>query len=171
MKITKATEYALRAISHLAVEPDRVRSAPALSRDTGIPGRFLAKICSHLVAAGLLTSFPGARGGFQLARPPRRISVWEVVSAVEDDPRLVECIGPGGECEEIDSCGLRTVWTRAQKAMEAELERTTLDEVVKLTKALQNWPATATVEGGSALPPGDAAGRGRPAPPQEAVDR
>jgi Rrf2 family protein len=140
MKITKATEYALRVLAVLAGETSGVRSAPALSRATGIPGRFLAKICSRLVSAGLLVSYPGARGGYALARPSARISVWDVVQAVEDDPRLLECLGPDGQCAELATCGLRPVFERAQKAMEAEFMRTTLDEVVRLTEALKSWP-------------------------------
>jgi Rrf2 family protein len=153
MKITKATEYALRAISQLAEDPERVRSAPALARDTGIPGRFLAKICSRLVAAELLTSYPGARGGFVLARPASRITVWDVVSAVEDDPRLLPCLGADGECEEIDTCGLRPVFERAQDAMREELTRTTLDEVVRRGRALKTWPRPRSEEAACERPP------------------
>jgi len=167
MRITKATEYALRALAALSEGPERVRSAPALGRDTGIPTRFLAKICSRLVSAGLLLSYPGARGGFVLARPANCISAWDVVRAVEDDPRLLECLGPDGQCVELATCGLRPAFERAQQAMEAELARTTLDEVVRLSKAFKSWPRETTPKSNGAgvacAPPRpDGAGRARP---------
>lgn len=170
MRITKATEYALRALAALSEGTERVRSAPALGRTTGIPTRFLAKICSRLVSAGLLVSYPGARGGFVLARPAVRISAWDVVRAVEDDPRLLECLGPDGTCVELATCGLRPAFERAQQAMEAELARTTLDEVVRLSKAFKTWPRQAGAPGNGngagaacAPPRPDAADRARPA--------
>lgn len=167
MRVTKATEYALRAMVELSDDPERVRSAPALGRVTGIPGRFLAKICSRLVGAGLLQSYPGARGGFVLARAANRISTWDVVQAVEDDPRLLECLGPDGKCVEMDTCGLRPVFDRAQEAMRAELERTTLDEVVRMTRAVKSWPRRGEAPGNEAAaacapPRPDAADPARP---------
>lgn len=140
MHINWATEYALRTMVRLAVAPQRVRSVPSLARDTGIAVRFLSKVCSRLVRGGILVSIKGGKGGVVLGRSAASISVWDVVAAVSDDPRVMECVGPDAHCVRLSICGLRPTFERAQQAIEAELKRTTLDEVARQTRAFKSWP-------------------------------
>ncbi len=168
MRIHKATEYALRAVQLIAGKPGRVLSAPKAARETQVPDRFLAKILRRLARAGILRSTPGAAGGFTLARPASAVSVWDVVAAVEDDPRLNVCVGACGECERMETCGIQPVFARAQAAMEAELKRTTLDEAVRLTNALRTWPKTPRGEGESGRPPAAGASAALPPPTRAA---
>lgn len=129
MHITRATAYALQAMVQLAGSPTRVRSAPWLAESTGVPTRFLAKILSRLSRARLLLSTPGARGGFRLSRPASRISVWDVVDAVEDSPKLIGCLGDENYCAGAASCAMKDVWQRAQDAMQRELAGASLEEI------------------------------------------
>ncbi|MHC5019899.1 MAG: RrF2 family transcriptional regulator, partial [Planctomycetota bacterium] len=145
MQITRATTYALSAVLQLADSPTRVRSAPWLAEATGVPTRFLAKILSRLSRARLLISTPGARGGFRLSRPASRISVWDVVEAVEDSPKLIGCLENDEFCGRAGgACAMQEVWKAAQDAMVRELSRSTLDEVARRDAALKSWPTTAS---------------------------
>lgn len=90
MKLTRAANYAIHATAYMAAQrSDQPLASHTIARDRGIPERFLLKVLKHLVAARLLTSIKGPRGGYQLARPASEISMLEVIEAV-DGPILGE---------------------------------------------------------------------------------
>lgn len=98
MKMTRAVGYALRALTFLvAEEGDRPVASHEIAAAEGIPERFLLKMLRPLVRAGLLVSGKGPGGGYRLARPPGRISLLEVVEAVDGPIRGQAPSLPGGE--------------------------------------------------------------------------
>src|SRR5262245_29236166 len=85
MKVSAKTEYACLAMLELAAhygsgEPVRIR---AIADEHGIPSRFLVQILLQLKGAGFVTSTRGASGGYQLVKPPRDISLGEVMAVIE----------------------------------------------------------------------------------------
>ena len=84
MKLTRACGYALHALEYLA---GRAEGTPVAShhiaRARGVPERFLLKVLWPLVSAGLLRSLKGPHGGYALARPAARVTLLEVVEAVD----------------------------------------------------------------------------------------
>jgi Rrf2 family protein len=84
MRLTLGCGYALRALEYLAARRD---GGPATARDIaearGAPKRFLLRPLKALVSAGLLRSAPGPGGGYRLGRPAARITLLEVVEAVD----------------------------------------------------------------------------------------
>jgi Rrf2 family protein len=124
MELTRATTYALHALSHLAragrEEPVAVH---AVARATGIPAQFLAKVLARLVRAQILLALKGPRGGHRLVRPVEAISLLDVLEAVEGPlrgaaPAIVQGQGfaldrrLNAECEklaELARTGLRKV--------------------------------------------------------------
>jgi Rrf2 family transcriptional regulator, cysteine metabolism repressor len=80
MKLTLRSEYALLALVYLARRREHVYiPAPAIAAGQGIPLRFLEQILLTLKRARYLRSSKGKGGGFQLARPPERISLAEII--------------------------------------------------------------------------------------------
>ena len=108
MEITRATEYAVRCILHLALEPaDRVVPRREIAAAREIPEHFLGKIAQRLARAGVIRILQGARGGYQLAVPAERLTLLAVVEAA--DPiryrlRVSRVIGCGAGCEPEPSC-------------------------------------------------------------------
>jgi Rrf2 family protein len=89
MKLTHGSGYALHALNHLAERPNGGPvAAHAIARACHIPELFLRKILESLVSAGLLRSARGPGGGYALARPAPRITLLEVVEAVDGALRL-----------------------------------------------------------------------------------
>jgi Rrf2 family protein len=89
MKLSARTEYACLAMLQLAQdydhgEPVQIRR---IADEQGIPARFLVQILLQLKGASLVISTRGASGGYRLARPPRRISLAEVVEVMEGTER------------------------------------------------------------------------------------
>ena len=84
MKLTRASSYALHALSYMAAQKkDLPTASHIIAEKRRIPERFLLKVLKPLVAAQLLTSIKGPNGGYRLARPANEISVLDVLEAVE----------------------------------------------------------------------------------------
>jgi Rrf2 family protein len=89
MKLSAKTEYACLAMLELAHdystgEPVQIRRIADVH---GIPSRFLVQILLQLKGASLVASTRGAAGGYRLARPPREITLGEVIEVMEGDER------------------------------------------------------------------------------------
>jgi Rrf2 family nitric oxide-sensitive transcriptional repressor len=80
---SQTVEYALRAMSQLAAEAPDASTTQSISKAVDVPGAYLAKVLQSLKRAGLITSRRGVGGGVQLARSPKKISLFEVVNAIE----------------------------------------------------------------------------------------
>ena len=127
MRLTAFTDYGLRALMRLAAEPDRTFTTDEIAREFEIPRNHLMKVVRELADAGFFTTRRGGGGGFMLARPPKRISVGEVVRRLEARHALVECFrGDGGACVLTARCKLIKPLARAAEAFLRELEGTSL---------------------------------------------
>ena len=130
LKITKAGDYAVRAMIHLSCLPEgstALRSEIADAQD--IPGSFMAKILRRLVRAKLLESMRGVHGGFALARATPEISLLEVIEAVEGPVRVNDCSPAGKGCDREASCPARGVWTQVENAIREILASVTLEDL------------------------------------------
>jgi Rrf2 family protein len=90
MKLTRASSYALQALAHMAAQGDnRPMASHHTAQARGIPEKFLLKILKPLVAAQILRSIKGPNGGYRLARPANKITLLEVIEAVDGPIRGV----------------------------------------------------------------------------------
>jgi Rrf2 family protein len=84
MKLTHACAYAVLAVVFLArQQPGRLVASRQIAASGGLPERFLVKVLKPLVSARLLDSLRGPNGGYRLARPAKKITLLQVVEAVE----------------------------------------------------------------------------------------
>ena len=84
MKLTRASSYALHAVGYMAARGgDSPVASHHIAEARGVPERFLLKVLKPLVSAQLLHSVKGPHGGYRLARHASKISLLEVVEAVE----------------------------------------------------------------------------------------
>ena len=85
MQITTRSRYSARALLEMARNP---RSAPlairTIARRQEIPGKYLESLFKQLRIAGLVRSIRGAGGGYALARSPQEVTLWDIVTAVEE---------------------------------------------------------------------------------------
>jgi Rrf2 family protein len=85
MLFSKTTEYAIRAMVLLALEPDgKLVMVKAIAAELGLPAHFLAKILQALALRGLLVSSKGPKGGFQLLPEPENITLARIMDATGD---------------------------------------------------------------------------------------
>lgn len=131
LKLTKRTEYGLIALVHLADRAGEVVSSTEIGERYPVPKRLLAEALKALQHAGLLVSTRGARGGYTLTRAAEKITLGEVITALEGRPTLTSCEGLGalqasGSCEVEHVCPIRTPLQRLRAGMWALLEGVSL---------------------------------------------
>lgn len=100
-----------------------------VSRDVEIPKSFLAKIFQDLAKAGLLRSQRGAGGGFILTRPATKISILEVIEAIDGKIALQRCLGEGPDCAKREDCALCELFEEAQDRLKEVFSRTSVAEL------------------------------------------
>jgi Rrf2 family protein len=139
MQLTRAADYAVRVMIHLAgLPPDTRASRAELAQAAECPDQFLSKVLQSLTHAGLVVSHRGNTGGFELVSAHRNASVLEIIEAVEGPLRLNVCLGSAHACERQAWCPAHAVWAEAQAAMSGVLKRATiggLAEEVALVRA------------------------------------
>lgn len=89
MAVSTKIEYALRAL--LEVPARESVSAQAIAKRQSLPKKYLEHLLSALKNAGLITSSPGSRGGYTLARTADQISLWDIMEAVDDHSQVLDC--------------------------------------------------------------------------------
>lgn len=139
--IGTGVEYGLHCLLWLVERPSGPPSSRDLAELQGISPSFVAKILPKLEKAGILTVSEGLRGGYRLARPADRISVLDVVDAIEGEKPLFDCQQIRGRCALFGGkvpewatggvCGIHAVMLRAERSMRDELARTTLADLAR----------------------------------------
>jgi len=115
MQLSRKSDYALRAVMHLAGLPkDQLASIGTIAEAQSIPREFLAKILKDLTWAGILSSFQGVTGGYKLARPAKSISFQNVIEAMDGPVRLNLCVKNDKSNRHYKNCGMRDFWLKEQ---------------------------------------------------------
>ena len=144
MRLSKKTEYALRALFAIARKAHGPECSPwrieQLSRQENIPIKFLEQILLSLRNAGLLASKRGVGGGYRLVRSPQEISVGEVIRALDGPFTPLPCASPEARrercsCPDERTCPLRVLMTEVQSRMESLLDGRSLDDVLRKVPA------------------------------------
>ncbi len=139
--ISTGVEYGLHCLLFL-VKQGGLNASPG-SRDLadlqGIPAEFTAKLFTKMQKAGLVETSEGLRGGIRLARDPSKITVHDVVLAIDGERAMFECREIRENCAIFDGiapswatagvCSIHAVMLEAERAMRASLSKTTLADL------------------------------------------
>jgi len=135
MELTRKGEYAIRGIVYLARQtPGKVVLVSEVAEATGVPQTFLAKIFQSFAKLGLVNSFRGTGGGFLLGRSPSKITLRQVVEAVEGPINPNRCLSEDDSCDRESVCTVHPVWRRVQGEIAAILDSVTLEDLAKEKK-------------------------------------
>jgi Rrf2 family protein len=138
LSLGRRADYAIRAVLDLARRaPDERRKAREIGDEMSIPASYLPQILAQLVQAELVGSLAGPRGGYALARPAAAISLLDVVKATEGEVASTRCVLRGGPCRWDGVCAVHEPWSRAQQALLAELEGTSIADVAAIDEQLE----------------------------------
>jgi len=138
MRLSEGVEAAIHCAATLAgVDEGATMPGSALAEQFGVSPSYLLKHLNALTAARILESLPGPAGGYRLARPAERISLLDIVLAVEGPQPAFRCgeIRQGGPVKLPASayakpCGINAAMLRAERAYRAALAAEKLSDIV-----------------------------------------
>jgi Rrf2 family transcriptional regulator, iron-sulfur cluster assembly transcription factor len=127
MELTRKAEYAVRGMLYLGKQQEgHFAMISDIAEAMDAPRSFLAKIFQDLAIKGLVRSCKGTKGGFVLARPPEKITLCEIVEAIEGPIMPNKCLMGEGMCSFQETCTVHPVWRRLQTVTRGILEEVTL---------------------------------------------
>jgi Rrf2 family protein len=133
MRVSAKADYALRALIEIAVRSAQddtvVVSAEELSRAQGIPHEFLQSILADLRRTGIVLSHRGQAGGWRLAVEPGRVSVADVMRAVDGPIVSISGVRPEAVAYNERAVVLQRVWIAARASLRDVLEHTTIADL------------------------------------------
>lgn len=129
--LKRNTDYALRATAHLA---GKWREKPVSSRDIAaaesISYQLACKLLQKLAKAKLVKSTMGAKGGFELAKAPEKISLGDVIVAIQGQVNLNRCLLSGFKCPKKGRCQVRKKLQVLQEHIDGYFEDVTLADIL-----------------------------------------
>lgn len=137
MRLTTFSDYTLRVLMYLALDPEKLATIPAIAAAYGISENHLMKVVRQLVGDGIVESTRGRGGGIRLARPAEKIRLGEIVRPSEGSAPIVECLGDNpGACCIVPVCRLKGILAGAFDALYDALNEYTLADLVARPREL-----------------------------------
>jgi len=133
IKLSRLADYGMVLMSRIARDGPAVHNAVDLAAETGLPVPTVSKLLSRFAHDGLLVSHRGAKGGYELAHDPSKVTVAAVIAAVDGPIALTLCIEGPGTCDVEALCPTRAGWHRINRALKEALEQVTLAEIAALS--------------------------------------
>lgn len=132
MQLNLTTDYAIRIIMYLA-EQDEIATSNKIAEAVCISQKYLVKSIHKLKSAGLVISYPGTNGGYTLGRKPSKISMRDIIFAMEGTTKISHCLEEDADSSSYETFPypVKRFYTNIQKAVEYQLERTTIEHMLK----------------------------------------
>ena len=131
LRLSKKIEYGLLAVQYITMHPEKMVPAKEMAEELNLSFEFLAKTLQKLMKKGIVKSYQGIKGGYKLAKKPGDISLADIITALEGNLSIVECIGYEGAatCGRSDNCTIKKPMGVIQKKINNILKDTTMAEL------------------------------------------
>ncbi len=138
MKITRASDYTIRALIYMAQFPmDTIFMCADIAKICCIPDSFLGKILQNLAKSDILISERGKNGGFKLGVKPENISVYDIMVAVNGPLHVNRCLDKNIGCCFDKSCYAHKMWEDVQVILIEKLKQYSLSDISESCPYLQ----------------------------------
>jgi Rrf2 family cysteine metabolism transcriptional repressor len=136
MRISTRGRYAVRALLEMA---EAISEKPILlsyiAKKQDIPGRYLIQIFSSLRKAGIVNSFRGSKGGFQLAKRLEDITLADILEAAEGQIEIVDCLQENFDnCQRREHCFTRAIWEKINQEVRSVFTHKTLADLQSMQR-------------------------------------
>lgn len=165
LSLSHTTGYAVLALGCIESGQGQWVLSRNIHTCTGIPMPYLRKILFALGKSGLIRAKRGREGGFLLKRPASRISLMDVVEAVEHGKSVPDCLLGLPGCSDATPCPLRSFWQKERARIEARLRRVTVRKAAEFVRAARGGKLT------TCPPAEETPRRGRQAPTTRSAGR
>lgn len=134
---SKTTEYAIRALIHIAVSNDKSHRPGfrEIAQAINAPVQFTAKILQTMARQRLIQSIRGKGGGFFYARDAEDLKLVVVLRALEGEGYFINCILGLGKCDPENPCPLHDEFTRIRDDMVNMAEKETIQSLAARIEA------------------------------------
>lgn len=127
---SRQCEYALQAVTYLALKPGGKRtSIKELAARLDIPYHFVAKILQGLTRKGLLISLKGPTGGFALSGTAEKITLFQIVEAIDGEGFAKNCVMGFPDCSGKNPCALHEQWAEVREDIVSMLSTRNIAQV------------------------------------------
>jgi Rrf2 family protein len=126
MKLTKTSEYALRILTFMATDEDRLFTARYLVSKLKISDKYLRRLMTDLTRAGLILSIQGRDGGYKFAKKTEEIKLADVVNVVEGMDTYSGCVLGFCNCSDDNPCAMHDNWVSVRTEFLRVFEETNL---------------------------------------------
>lgn len=137
MKLSTRGRYGIHAMYDLACNynagPQPIK---AIAERQAIPEAYLEQLFAVLKREKLVNSVRGAQGGYTLSRPPKEMTVGDVLRALEGGLNLVDCLLEEDTCGKSCACPSRIVWMKIRDGLNAVVDGITLQDMIDDYKCL-----------------------------------
>jgi len=133
IKLSTRCRYALRALVDLVENSKKTDKAVALKEIAdrqNISIKYLEALFTVMKSAGIVNSLRGAKGGYFLAKNPKKITAMEVIKAIEGPISIVGCTTTQNYCDNIKKCKTVKLWKRLNDLIVSELRKTTVQDMI-----------------------------------------
>ncbi len=135
MKISTKGRYGLRILLDLALHSKNdPRQMKEIAQSQQISEKYISRLILSLNKAGLIISLRGAKGGLQLAKPPKEITLLDIIEAMEGPVSIVECVADKTFCKKSADCSACRVWSSLNKKIKKQMQEITLKDLLKSEK-------------------------------------
>ena len=146
MIITRATEYAIRAILYMSCQPaGEIVYKRDICKAQDITPAFLTKILQPLIKDGIVGSQRGAGGGFFLAKDPAEITLLDIIKSQEGPVYLNQCLIEDDACERQFFCPVHGAWAQIRQELMTTLSRYDFAKLAASQNDLQPHSTSSTV--------------------------
>lgn len=134
--LSGTSQYALRAVLYLAARSDETPiPAPDIASALDLPDNYLGKILYQLTRSSILVSCRGKRGGFQLARPAKDMSLLEVIAPFDRFEERRICLLRRKECSDGNPCAAHARWKQVSEQVTAFFRETVVADLLSTDRA------------------------------------
>ena len=132
MLLSKSCIYGIRSVLFLALNNDRqFISIREISKELCISFHYLTKILQTLNHADILESTKGPKGGVSFNTPPEKLTVYDIVAAIDGEDVLEECVLGLPGCSNENPCSLHEMWYVTKSHLEKGLKDQTIKEMAQ----------------------------------------
>ncbi len=133
MRITQEADYALRIVCFLA-EEQAILDATTIAESAHITQRFALKILRKLVLGGMVRSYKGANGGYELAKDPATVTMKEIIELIDGEIAISKCLMEDHICskqgEKKSACVIHCIFDGINREVTAKLDAITVASII-----------------------------------------
>lgn len=132
LRITLEADYALRIIYNFTKHKTKL-DAKTISENVGVSLRFTLKILRKLMLSGIIKSYKGTAGGYDLAKKPSEISMYDVIVSIDGPVEVNRCISENYQCARpgvstSKCCPIHHVFQDINEIVKENLQKATFDK-------------------------------------------